>query len=212
MYFKNIVFNLSNHFTDKKEESVLFFKDICNYAKKNGINIYLVSGYKEKKAKELLSLLKLKDFKNIYFVDSNYLKSLPEIDNLIRDEKYLKNQDYFDDYYKVFFLTKQNELLNNKNTLFIGHDIWTDAYYISEYTLANVILLKPFITFNNKKYLKPLKTINTIDINFKDFKNLLDKEIVFDYSNLKSFAKNYLLQESLGKVDLNLDFKKLFKK
>jgi hypothetical protein len=212
MYFKNIVFNLSNLFLEEKEKSILFFKELYNYAKKNEIEVYFVSGYKEKNTKELIFQLGLENFKNIYFVDDSYLKSLPEIDNLIRSDKYLKNKDYFDDYYKVFFLTKQKFKLNTKNTLFIGSDIWTDAYYISEYTSANVILLNQFLTFNNKKYLKTLKTINTIDLKFKEFENLLEKEVDFDYSNLKTFAKKYLLQESIGKIDLNLDFKKLFKK
>ncbi|MDD4049398.1 MAG: hypothetical protein PHX47_00120 [Candidatus ainarchaeum sp.] len=206
MNFENIIFGNINNF-DKA-----LLKEIIDHLNEKKINYFYLSGLCEDFGKEYIKNNNLDYFFNInkiYHVDQSYLDTLSEIDLEIRKEKYKVSKDYIDQYYKIYFLTKLKPNLNNEKTLFIGSDIWTDAYYISEYTLANVVLLKPEITFNKEEFNKDLKTINCFE-NISDFKKIIEEETEFNYSKLKSFAKSYLISKTVGKLDLDLS--KIYKK
>jgi hypothetical protein len=206
MNFENIIFGNINNF-DKA-----LLKEIIDHLNEKKINYFYLSGLNEDFGKEYIKNNNLDYFFNInkiYHVDQSYLDTLSEIDLEIRKEKYKVSKDYIDQYYKIYFLTKLKPNLNNEKTLFIGSDIWTDAYYISEYTLANVVLLKPEITFNKEEFNKDLKTINCFE-NISDFKKIIEEETEFNYSKLKSFAKSYLISKTVGKLDLDLS--KIYKK
>jgi len=208
MIFENVVFGNLNHY------DLGFLKEISSYLSDKKINLYFLSGLKEEVGLKMVIDTKLYSIfkkENIFHVTESYLSSLVEIDQEIRQEKYKISKDYVDQYFKVYFLTKLKPELNCEKTLFIGNDIWTDAYYISEYTSSNVVLFSPKLTFNQEAYDKDLKTITVIK-NLKDFKTIIEKETDFNYTKLKSFAKNYLVSKSIGKLDLNLDFKKIYKK
>jgi hypothetical protein len=208
MIFENVVFGNLNHY------DLDLLKEISSYLSDKKINLYFLSGLNEDvgdkivKKKKLTSIFKKE---NIFHVTNDYLLSLVEIDQEIRQEKYKISKDYIDQYFKIYFLTKLKPELNCEKTLFIGNDIWTDAYYIAEYTSSNVVLASPKITFNQEDYDKDLKTLTVIK-NFNDFKKILENKTDFNYSKLKSFAKNYLVSKTIGKLDLNLDFEKIYKK
>lgn len=214
MDFENIVFNLSS-FINNKTETELFFKEFLKFSTENNLKFYLVSGFKEEKTFKIIEKFNLSfifNKKNVFSVSKEYLSDLNTVDYNIRIEKYKQNSEYVDEYFKIYFLNKLKANINNNKTLFVGHDIWTDAYYISEYTKSHVLLLKPSLSFNNKKYDKDLKTINTIDLKYDDFKTFILNPQTFNYANLKSFAKNYIMSTMVGKLDLNLDFDKIYKK
>lgn len=212
MQFKNIVIS-SNEFLNS-EKSLTFFKQFKeNLSSK--INLFLVSGNLKEDVFSLIKKQKL-DFifneENVYFVSENYLNSLNEIDRKIRCEKYKLNKNYFDEYFKVYFLNNIRKDLNNNDTLFIGKDIWNDAYYLTEHTKVNVLLVKDFLSFNKKEYKKELKTLHTIDFDFNKLNDFLSSNKEFNYSTLKSFSKNYLMSNIVGKLNLNIDYKKLYEK
>ncbi|NCP72431.1 hypothetical protein GW835_03515 [archaeon] len=206
MNFENVIFGNINDF----DKSLL--KEIIDYLNEKEINYFYLSGLNEDFGKEYIKNNNFDyffNFNKIYHVDKSYLDTLSEIDLEIRNNNYKKSNDYIDQYYKIYFLTKLKPNLNNEKTLFIGNDIWTDAYYISEYTLANVILFKSKITFNKEEFNKDLKTINCFE-NISDFKKIIEEETEFNYSKLKSFAKSYLISKTVGKLDLDLS--KIYKK
>jgi len=206
MNFENVIFGNINDF----DKSLL--KEIIDYLNEKEINYFYLSGLNEDFGKEYIKNNNFDyffNFNKIYHVDKSYLDTLSEIDLEIRNNNYKKSNDYIDQYYKIYFLTKLKPNLNNEKTLFIGNDIWTDAYYISEYTLANVILFKSKITFNKEEFNKDLKTINCFE-NISDLKKIIEEETEFNYSKLKSFAKSYLISKTVGKLDLDLS--KIYKK
>jgi hypothetical protein len=218
MIFNNVIFGLSdilikNH--SAKKINYKYLSELVTFSKNNNISLYLVTGLKDEIGLKIIKKHKLDTFfklENIFHVTDVYFQSLSDIDREIRSEKYKQDKNYLDDYFKIYFLTKIKPKLNTKKTLYVGHDLWSDAYYITEYTKVNVLLLKQFISFNNELYETDLKTINVINPSFSDFKEVLTKKRVFDYTKLKSFAKNYLLTKTIGKINLNLDYSKLYKK
>jgi len=216
MFFKNIVFgSLNNLDEDQTRNLLIFLKEVFKYLKENNVSFYFISGFSEDFGRRFVKENNLETIfskENIFFVNNEYLSSLSDIDREIRSEKYEKSKAYADEYFKIYFLNKIKPEINNENTLFIGRDVWSDAYYLSEYTKVNVCLLKPFITFNKENHLTDLKTIHTLDLNIDNFKEFLNNKQVFDYAKLKSFGKNYLITKSVGKINLNVDLKKVYKK
>ena len=218
MIFSNIVFGLSDVLiknNSSKKINFNYLEELVKFAKKNNITLYLVTGLKEEIGTKLVKLNKLDSFfdtKNIFHVTDEYFNSLSKIDKEIRLEKYNSDIIYYDEYFKIYFLTKIKPKLNNLKTLFIGQDLWSDAYYISEYTKSNVALIKPFISFNKEEHTTDLKTLNILEPSFSDFKDILTVKREFDYAALKAFAKNYLFKKTVGKLNFNIDYTKLYKK
>ncbi len=215
MQIKNIILTLTSSLKNQDLNSVSFFQELSSFAKEKKISLYLVTGLNKEVGKNLVIKNKLTSFfssKNIFHVSENYLKSLSEIDQEIRREKYLLSKEYVDEYFKIYFLNNIKPKLNTEKTLVIGEDVWLDAYYVVEYSKANVLLIKPKITFNKESFDSNLKTINSVSLDFKELKNSFETKQTFDYTKLKSFAKNYLMNKSIGKINLNIDYEKLYKK
>ena len=210
--FADILVNVNFNFKTNNQ----FLKNLSEYLDSKKINLYLVTGLKEDLASKLISQNKLGSYfkkENIISVTNEYLNSFSEIDKELKLSKYKDNPKYVDEYLKIDFIIKQKPELNNPETLFIGRDIWFDAYYVSKYTNAHVVLLKDILTYNNKPHNKNLNTINLIGSKFKDFKNFLESENKFDYFALHAFANNVLYKKAVGSLDFSkIDLNKLIKK
>jgi hypothetical protein len=178
--------------------------------------LYLVTGLKEEIANKLIlenNLLSYFKKENIISVTDDYLSSFSEMDKEIKLNKYKINNKSVDEYLKIHFITKVQPELNNGETLFIGRDIWFDAYYISKYTNANVVLIKEILTYNNKIYTENIETINLVSFSFEDIKKFLEAKNKFDYTALHSFADNIIYKKIVGKLDFSkVDLKKIIKK
>jgi hypothetical protein len=217
MYYNNLIIGYSDHLFNNhlNNSSFNILLKLSSFLKENNISFYLLTGMMKDVGEKVIEDNKINlifDEKHIFHVDKKYLDSLSEIDREIRFEKFNQNSKYVDEYFKIYFLNKLKPEINNGKTLFVGQDIWTDAYYIVEYSKINILLLKPNIYFNKEKYLNELKTIPTINLSLDDLSNFLKTKKDFDYTPLKSFAKNYLISKTIGKINLNVDYKKLYKK
>lgn len=199
----------------KKDIDLTYFDELVSYFKEKNISFYLVTGLKKEKCEKLVSEFKLDayfDKDKIIFIDDKYLESLSEIDRDLRDKHFKEDEFYSDDYHKVYFINNSKEL-NTGNTLFIGHDLWTDALYISRYTKANVVLLKDTLSYNKEEYKGDLKTIYTVESNFKSFKDFLESEKMFNYSALSNFAHKKIYGQMVGQLNFgNVDFGKVLEK
>ncbi len=217
MYYNNLIIGFSENLFDRglNIKNYNFFRKLSSFLKKNKISFYLVTGLMKDVGDKVVSDNKLDlifDSNHIFHVDSDYLDSLSEIDREIRFEKFKKDPNYVDEYFKIYFLNKIKPELNTNKTIFFGQDIWTDAYYVVEYSKVNALLLKQNIFFNKEVYSNDLKTIPTINLSLSEISIFLKEKKDFDYTPLKSFAKNYLISKTIGKINLNVDYKKLYKK
>ncbi|MDD3178104.1 MAG: hypothetical protein PHR26_01160 [Candidatus ainarchaeum sp.] len=214
----NIIFGLYDVLIKgklNKDIDFSYLDDLSKYLISKKVNLYLVTGLLEDKCNEIIDLFSLDKFfkkENIIFINQEYLDSLSEIDKKIRFNKFKEDLFYHDDYHKVYFINNHKNL-NSGNTLFVGHDLWTDAFYISRYTKANVILLKETLSYNNFFYKKDFKTIYTISSDFISFKNFLESGKLFDYSALNNFAHKKIYGQMVGQINFgNIDFGKVVEK
>ncbi|MCK9292788.1 MAG: hypothetical protein WCY27_02290 [archaeon] len=215
---KNLVFGLFDVLVNNKINTVIdnsYLKELKTFCEIKKVNLYLVTGQKEEYVTSILEESNLFDIfkkENIIYVDSKYLSTLGELDIQLRKEKADKDANYYDQYLKIYFL-KSNPILNSENTVYVGHDIWYDAYYVSKYTQSNVILLTSTLSYYQKPHSSKLKTLPTINLNLEEFKDLILNKRVFDYSALHSFAQNTLFSKMIGDLDLSkVDFSKIIKK
>lgn len=215
---ENLVFGLFDVLVNNKINVTIdngYLKKLRIFCETRKVNLYLVTGQKEEDVTSILKENNLFDIfkkENIIYVDDKYLSTLGELDIQLRKEKADKDSNYYDQYLKIHFL-KSNSILNSEYTVYVGHDIWYDAYYVSKYTKANVILLTTTLSYHQKLHTSNLKTLPTINPNLDEFKNLILNKIVFDYSALHSFAQNTLYSKMIGDLDLSkIDFSKVIKK
>ncbi len=216
---KNIVFGLYDVLIKGNLDiniDTSYLKELSTFAKENKINLYLVTGLKKDIGEKIIADNNLLDYfkeDNIIYISEDYHSYLSDLDLKLRNEKYKDNFNYCDDYLKVHFITKQKPELNQQSTLFIGHDLWTDAYYISKYTNANVVLINLTLSYNNKPHIKDINTLHVIEPNFNNLKDYLVNKKEFDYRALHEFARKMLHDQIMGSLNLgNIDFSKVIKK
>ncbi len=217
--FSNLVFGLYDVLIKGKLEKDIdnsYLSSLSDFAKENHKELFLISGLHEDVNQDVLHQNNLDNFfkqENIFCVNSDYLKSLNEIDQQLREENYSKNKYYVDDYFKIYLFNQKPELFSPQNTLYVGHDIWTDAFYLRRFTKINFVLLNQTISNNGKPFERAIKYSHIIDPSFEVFKNYLSVPHVFDYSFLDSYINTTLQKNVIGLLDLsNLDLSKLVKK
>jgi hypothetical protein len=184
---------------DKKPDTS-FMSELVEYSKENKKELFLISGLDKEIGEKIVKEHGIDSYfskDKIYHIDENYYNTLTDIDKELKEQGKLKEHNYCDEYYKVYFF---NNLFKGKqeNCLFVGHDIWTDAYYISKYTKADVVLLKGTLTNNSAPSIMEIKDVRIIDSNFQEIKEYLEKETQFNYAPLHKYADKLLYQEMIG--------------
>lgn len=182
-----------------------FLKELFNL-KEKGIEFFLILGKYEKD-------IDLKDFKeyfkkeNIFYISKKYLESLSELDQKLKQEKYkTQKKEYYDEYYKIFFFQKEC-LFDQSEILYIGHDIWTDAYYLSNFTSVDFVLLKDILTNNADKKIPDIKDLYILDLNIDQIKEHLFSEKIYNYFPLNNYVKKQLYSKIFGKELFNSNLK-----
>jgi len=185
-----------------KEIQHTYLNNLSTFCKENNINMHLVTGLKKEIAEPIIKENNLLDYfneNNIAYVDDSYLNSLSPQDRELKEKKFEENPTAEDDYHKIHFL-KTNKL-DVDNALFVGHDVWTDAFYIRRYTKANVILVKETLSNNHKPFIDEIKELHVITPDFELFKKYLIEPKAFDYSYLDSYATKALQRNLIGAID-----------
>jgi hypothetical protein len=214
---KHIIFGLydvlvkGHHNKDMKAD---YLKDLSVFCKESNINMYLITGLRKEVGEPIVKENNLLDYfnkDNIAYLDNSYLDSLSTEDRELKDKKYKENPNAEDDYYKIHFLKQNN--LDVPDSLVVGHDIWTDAFYIRRYTKANIILIKETLSNNNKPFIEEIKKLHIITPDFEIFKTYLTENKEFDYSSLNSFATKALQRNLIGAIDFaKIDIASIIKK
>jgi len=198
----------------QREMKPLYLKELAAFCKSNNISMYVVTGVKKEIAEPIVKKNNLLDYfcpENIIYIDDSYLSSLSPEDKELKEKKFNENNLAEDDYHKIHFL-KTNKLDTN-DTLFVGHDIWTDAFYLRRYTKANVILIKDTISNNHNPFIDDIKELQIITPDFELLKKYLVEPIVFNYSYLDSYATKALQRNLIGAIDFaKLDISSIIKK
>jgi hypothetical protein len=185
----------------QKKPDTLFMSELVDYSKEKKIELFLITGLDKEKGEELIKKYGIDSYfsqKNTHYIDEKYYDGLTEIDRELKKQAKEKDPNYSDEYYKVYFF---NNLYNGpkEKTLFVGHDIWTDAYYLSKYSNIDVVLLKDTISNNHAPSLVDIKDLHIITPTIDVFKEYLEKEKSFNYSYLNNYANKTLYQEMFGK-------------
>jgi hypothetical protein len=191
-----------------------YLKDLSTFCKENNIKMYLVTGLKKEVGEPIIKENNLLDYfeeNNVAYVDDSYLNSLSPEDKELKEKKNKENPNAEDDYHKIHFL-KQNKI-DTDDSLVVGHDIWTDAFYIRRYTKANVVLLKDTLSNNHKPFIEEIKKLHIITPDYELFKKYLTEPREFDYSYLNSYATKALQRNLIGAIDFGkLDVASIIKK
>lgn len=200
---KKLFFGLKefNYFKENK----VFLKELLNLEKK-GIDSYLILG----KYKKDIDFEKFKEYfktENIFYISKKYLDSLSELDKKLKEEKYKsQKKEYYDAYYKIFFFQKEC-LFDQSDILYIGHDIWTDAYYLSNFTSVDFVLLKDLLTNNENQKIPEIKDLYILDLSLDKIKEHLFSEKTYNYFSLNSYVKKQLYSQIFGKELFNNNLK-----
>ncbi|MFA5746146.1 MAG: hypothetical protein WCX82_03785 [archaeon] len=177
-----------------------FMSELVDYAKENKKELFLITGLDEEKGEKIIQEQGINsyfDSKSIHHIKEDYYSTLSDIDRELKKEAKEKDPDYADEYYKVYFF---NNLFKypKEEALFIGHDIWVDAYYLHKYSNINSILLKETLSNNHAPNITEIKDLNIIEPTFEDIKNYIINKKEFKYSSLDSYANKLLYSEIFG--------------
>ena len=184
----------------ERKPDTSFMSELVDYSKDKKIELFLISGLDkdlgEKTVKEQgIDSYFSKD--KIYHIDESYYNSLTEIDKELKEQAKLKEQNYSDEYYKVYFFNNLYTGPKDK-TVYVGHDIWTDAYYLSKYASIDIVLLRGTLTNNSAPNIIEIKDLQIIDSSFSEIKEYLETEKQFNYEPLYKYADKLLYKEMVG--------------
>lgn len=183
-----------------KRPDTSYLSELVEFSKDQKINLGLITGLEKDNSEKILfengvdSYFK-KD--NIIDISEDYYESLNEIDKDIKKQAKEKDPNYSDEYFKVYYLNKKFSS-SKEGILFLGHDIWTDAYYLHKYSNINSILLKETLSNNHAPNLTEIKGLNIVNSNIDEIKNYLVESKEFNYSSLDSYANKLLYSEIFG--------------
>ncbi len=201
-----IVFGLLNVLVDKQtlQKTYIFdyLEPLSKFCKNNNKDLYLVTGLKEKDAKDLIDrfeLLTFFDKNKIINLTEEYEDSLSDLDKKLKQEKH-EQRYYVDEYFKVFFF-KNICKKPVEDCLYVGFDVWVDGYYLRRYANVDFLLIKDFLKNNGKLLEKDqdFYDLHILNPSFDDFKKHLTEDINYQYESLDKYSKKYLHTEILGK-------------
>lgn len=183
-----------------KKPNTSYLSDLVEFSKDNNLELYLITGLDSKISETIIEenqLLAYFKKENIIDVAEKYYDSLNEIDKELKLKAKEQNPNYSDEYYKVFYF---NEIFKGKKeeVLFIGHDIWTDVYYLHKYSNINTVILKDTLSNNHAPNLIEIKDLNVVDSSFEEIKEYIVNPKEFKYSYLNSYAEKLLYKEIFG--------------
>ncbi len=183
-----------------KKPDTSYLSQLVEFAKDEKIQLYLMTGLDASVSEEIVTENNLNAYfpsKNIICISDSYFKYLSEMDKELKTQEKEKCQCYSDEYFKVYYFNNQFNLPKQK-ALFVGHDVWADAYYLHKFSQVNSVLLRCTLSHNHLSAIPAIKNLNIIDPTIECIKDYLLNEKQFDYSALCSYADKFLYNEMFG--------------
>ncbi len=197
----------------EKEKNALEF--LTQLAKKNLINLYLISGAEKSKAIEYFKKSQLQNYfeeQNYFFVTNEYIDSKNEFDRQRHLESLNTNANYFDYYFKQVVLL---EFLNNKQykdeeMVLLGKDLLFDAFYTTRFSKIDFVLMKENLSMRGEKIQKEINGLNYFELSPESMSKVISwdfpaqnftqlEKIVFDDIS-KSIIGNNLKQNIIKQM------------
>jgi len=197
---------------------ISYLAKLSDYCRESKVNLWLITGLLEENGRKIVvanGLDKIFSQDKIIYLTKAYLEHLSEMDRSLREERCRADPDYCDDYFKVFFLNDlvDKGVISKEKTLFVGHDVWADGFYLRRYSKIDFLLLESTLSNNHKLHIDKVYGLHIIKPSLEIFQDYLSNEKKFDYSSLDRFAGNVLQQNILGKIDLSkINFSKVLNK
>lgn len=186
---------------------------IMNYLKgmqeNDWINLFLVTGLHEKKAKKSLDESGLYDFfkkENCFYVTEDYIGGKEEIDKQRHLQSLEQDPFFVDEYFKQKILMDffEKGTLNKKETVLIGHDIWFDGFYSMRFSKVDFVIIEKALSDRNRPMPEKIQGLNYLDFTQADLKKLiLGKFPQADLRYLESYTFNILKEQLFPKGELN---------
>lgn len=176
-----------------------------------GFRFFVVSGYPKDLTQEKLTASKLNRFfldSQVRFVSPEYLASKEPVDREIYEAELAKNPLFQDEYFKQ----KAIEQIafecgvSPEKIIFIGHDLWFDAFYTQRFSKADFVLVSDSLSSLHKSLDRPMEGLNYIRMEWPDIKKVLLGELpVQNLDPLRNYiqlqlSRELVSSETMGKL------------
>ncbi|MBS3061996.1 MAG: hypothetical protein J4215_05430 [Candidatus Diapherotrites archaeon] len=172
---------------------------------------FLVCGYQKEKTFEKIRENKLDAFfseENTRFVSQEFLDSKEPMDREIYDQQIAKDPLFKDEFFKQKAIDQIVESLNvsKDRVVFVGHDIWFDAFYSQRFSQVDFVLVKDGLANQSVPFERVMKGLNYIHLDWDDLRKvLLGKLPVQNLDPLKNFIhfqlqRQLVSSETMGKL------------
>ncbi len=199
---------------EKKVKS--FLTKLCAFAKKNKMELFMISGHHESVAKDKRACLKMSKCigeDRFICVDEKYITDKPEMDEKIHRDALSKNPEFIDTYFKQVMIQKilSEKKIAPNDAVLLSDDVWVDGYYTMRFSKIDFAILEDNVMDRGKKINK-LPGLAYFTLDFNSVKQLFENFPKTDNSALDAYVfeemKKVLVGDSFAKAVRNELLKK----
>jgi hypothetical protein len=196
-----------NDFVPIEKKTERFVENLCEYCKKNKIELFLISGYHKDVAVQKFShsFLKKHFLENqLKFVQEEYIENKQEADKELHLKKLENDPEFNDSYFKQVFMKKfieKNNLLP-EDVLLLSDDVWVDGFYTIKFSGVDFAIFEENITERGNKT-ERIPGLVYFNLDFESVKVLINDFPEMDTSNLEKFVFKKMSEVLMKDVDLS---------
>ncbi len=199
---------------EKKVKS--FLTKICSFAKKNKIELFMISGHIESVAKNKHACLKVSKClgaDRFLCVDENYIKEKAEMDEKLHRDALSKNPEFVDTYFKQVMIQKilAEKKIQPKDALLLSDDVWVDGYYTMRFSKIDFAIFEDNVVDRGKKISK-MQGLAYFNLDFASVKKLIEAFPSVDTSALDVYVFEEMKKVLVGDAFVKAVKNELMKK
>jgi hypothetical protein len=199
-------------------KSMPFLEKLKELQDNNLLALFLVTGYHKKTAVEKIKEFSLEKYflpENTFFVTNDYIGQKQEFDHKLHKEKLEQNKDYVDGFFKQKVLQDlvKEKGISKEKILFVGKDIFMDAFYTHRFSGVDFVLVKELLSYKNEPLEEQIKGLNYVSLEFDSFKPALlgklpEQDFKFLEAKIFNELKKKLLKDQLNQIKMKMVEKK----
>ena len=185
----------------------VFVDELSTFCKHNKIELFLISGFHEKIAKQKFAKSFLKKFfdkTHFFFVDDEYIYKKGENDAKRHKENLDKDKEFNDSYFKQVLI--QQFLHDNEvkpyDALLLCNDLWVDAYYTTRFSKIDFAVFEKNIT-ERGKHVKKVDGLAYFNLDSETVKVLLERFPTIDLKPLDRLVFDTMQKVLLKETDFS---------